>query len=210
MRVLSRFLAAATDVSHFPALSLPEVAFLGRSNVGKSSVINSLVGTKLARTSSSPGRTRSINFFEVRWPGKPRPELIFTDLPGYGYAKISREISQEWPKFIEPYLCDRSVLALCVVLIDANVPPQQSDCQLLDFLSAHRRDFLMVATKSDRLSSNALHNAMRTLSREYPAAGILPYSAKTGAGRDELWKHIRHAAARHHGDLTTRSQAAQH
>ena len=100
MRVLSRFLAAATDVSHFPVPSVPEVAFLGRSNVGKSSVINSLVGTKLARTSSTPGRTRSINFFEIRWPGKPRPELIFADLPGYGYARISREISQEWPKFI--------------------------------------------------------------------------------------------------------------
>src|SRR5215831_13297037 len=94
MRVLSRFLASATDVAHFPAPSVPEVAFLGRSNVGKSSVINSLV-----RTSSTPGRTRSINFFEIRWPGKPRPELIFADLPGYGYAKISREVSQEWPKF---------------------------------------------------------------------------------------------------------------
>ncbi len=80
---------------------------LGRSNVGKSSVINSLVGTKLARTSSTPGRTRSINFFEIRWPGKPRPEVIFADLPGYGYAKISREISAEWPKFIEPYLNER-------------------------------------------------------------------------------------------------------
>ena len=89
MRVLTRFLAAATDATHFPAPSVPEVAFLGRSNVGKSSVINSLVGTKLARTSSTPGRTRSINFFEIRWAGKPRPELIFADLPGYGYAKIS-------------------------------------------------------------------------------------------------------------------------
>src|SRR6202140_554237 len=106
MRVLSRFLAAATDAAHFPAPSLPEIAFLGRSNVGKSSVINSLVGAKLARTSSTPGRPRSINFFEIRWPGKPRPELIFADLPGYGYAKISRQISQEWPKFIEPYLND--------------------------------------------------------------------------------------------------------
>src|SRR6266851_1009208 len=110
MRVLTRFLAAATDVAHFPALELPEIAFLGRSNVGKSSVINSLVGTKLARTSSTPGRTRSINFFELRGPGKPQPELSFTDLPGYGYAKISREISQEWPKFIEPYLNERPSL----------------------------------------------------------------------------------------------------
>lgn len=191
MRVLSRFLAAATDVSHFPVLTVPEIAFLGRSNVGKSSVINSLVGTKLARTSSTPGRTRSINFFEIRWPGKPRPELIFADLPGYGYAKISREISQEWPKFIEPYLQQRSTLALCVALVDVNVPPQQSDRQLLDFLSSSGRDFLVVGTKSDRLSNNQLNNALRTLGEQYPSARLLPYSAKTGAGRDELWKQIR-------------------
>ena len=194
MRVLSRFLLAATDAAQFPVPGLPEIAFLGRSNVGKSSVINSLVGTKLARTSSTPGRTRSINFFEIRWPGKPRPELIFADLPGYGYAKISREISQEWPKFIEPYLNQRSTLALCVVLLDANVPPQQSDRQLLEFLSASGREFLLVATKSDRLSNNQRHNAMRMLTQEHPTAPLLPYSAKTGAGRDELWKQIRQAA----------------
>jgi GTP-binding protein len=194
MRVLSRFLAAATDITHFPAPSVPEVAFLGRSNVGKSSVINSLVGTKLARTSSTPGRTRSINFFEIRWPGKPRPELIFADLPGYGFAKVSREISEEWPKFIEPYLTQRPTLAICIALVDVNVPPQQSDRQLLDFLSASRRDFLLVGTKADRLSNNQLQNALRTLGEQYPAARLLPFSAKTGAGRDELWKQIRQTA----------------
>ena len=195
MRVLSKFLAAATHVDHFPAPSLPEVAFLGRSNVGKSSLINSLVGTKLARTSSTPGRTRSINFFEIRWAGKPQPEVIFADLPGYGYAKISREISQEWPKFIEPYLNERHSLALCVVLIDPNVPPQQSDRQLLDFLSASGRDFLIVATKSDRLSKQQLQNALRKLGQEYPQARMLPFSSKTGAGREELWKQIRQASS---------------
>jgi GTP-binding protein len=194
MRVLSRFLASATDAAQFPVPSLPEIAFLGRSNVGKSSVINSLVGDKVARTSSTPGRTRAINFFEIRWPGKPRPELIFADLPGYGYAKISREISQEWPKFIEPYLNDRPTLGLCIVLIDANVPPQQSDRQLLDFLSASDREFLVVATKSDKLSNNQLNGALRTLTQEYPAAPLLPFSAKTGAGRDDLWARIRQAA----------------
>jgi len=194
MRVLSRFLAAATDAAHFPVPTLPEIAFLGRSNVGKSSLINSLVGTKLARTSSTPGRTRSINFFEIRWPGKPHPELIFADLPGYGYAKISREISQEWPKFIEPYLNDRPTLSLCIVLVDANVPPQPSDRQLLDFLNASDREFLVVATKSDRLSNNQLHAALRTLTQEYPAARLLPFSSKTGAGREELWKQIRQIA----------------
>jgi GTP-binding protein len=194
MRVLTRFLAAATDAAQFPAVSLPEIAFLGRSNVGKSSVINSLVGTKLARTSSTPGRTRSINFFEVRWPGKPRPELIFADLPGYGYAKISREISQEWPKFIDPYLTERPTLALCVALVDASVPAQPSDRHLLDFLSASGREFLVVATKSDRLSGNQLRNALKSLAQEHANAGILPFSAKTGAGCEELWKHIRRAA----------------
>src|SRR5271155_1353701 len=188
-------MAAATDAAHFPAPSLPEVAFLGRSNVGKSSVINTLVETKLARTSSTPGRTRSINFFEVRWPGKPRPEVIFADLPGYGYAKLSREISQEWPKFIEPYLNDRPTLALCLALVDVNVPPQASDRQLLDFLNASGRDFLLIATKSDRLSNNQLRNALHRLTEAYPAAPVISFSAKTGAGRDEVWNKIRQAAS---------------
>jgi GTP-binding protein len=195
MRVIARFLAAATDAAHFPAPSLPEVAFLGRSNVGKSSVINTLIGDKIARTSSTPGRTRSINFFEVRWPGKPQPEVIFADLPGYGYAKLSREISEEWPKFIEPYLNDRPTLALCLALVDANVPPQDSDRQLLDFLNASGREFLLIATKSDRLSNNQLRNALKTLADAYPTAAVIPFSAKTGAGRDEVWKKIRQSAA---------------
>jgi GTP-binding protein len=191
---MARFLAAATEVAHFPAPSLPEVAFLGRSNVGKSSVINTLVGTKLARTSSTPGRTRSINFFEVRWPGRPRPEVIFADLPGYGYAKLSREISQEWPKFIEPYLNERPTLALCLALVDVNVPPQDSDRQLLDFLNASGRDFLLIATKSDRLSNNQLQNALKGLAEAYPSALVIPFSAKTGAGRDQVWNKIRESA----------------
>ncbi len=195
MRVLARFLLSATDAAHFPAPSLPEVAFLGRSNVGKSSVINTLIGDKIARTSSTPGRTRSINFFEVRWPGKPRPEVIFADLPGYGYAKLSREISQEWPKFIEPYLNDRPTLALCLALVDVNVPPQDSDRHLLDFLNASGRDFLLIATKSDRLSNNQLRNALKTLADAYPTATVIPFSAKTGAGRDEVWNKIRQSAA---------------
>jgi GTP-binding protein len=195
MRVLARFLAAATEPAHFPAPTLPEVAFLGRSNVGKSSVINTLIGDKIARTSSTPGRTRSINFFEVRWPGKPQPEVIFADLPGYGYAKLSREISAEWPKFIEPYLNDRSTLALCVALVDVNVPPQDSDRQLLDFLNASGRDFLLIATKSDRLSNNQLRNALKNLSEAYPSTPVIPFSAKTGAGRDEVWNRIRRSVA---------------
>lgn len=186
-------MTAALDASHFPAPLLPEVAFLGRSNVGKSSVINSLVGKKLAKTSSTPGRTRSINFFELRWAGKPHPELVFTDLPGYGYAQVSREISSQWPNFIEPYLQHRSCLALCLVLVDVNVPPQESDRQLLQFLAANRRPFVIVGTKSDRLSGNQLRNALRIFGNEFPQTRLIPYSARTGAGQDELWREIRNA-----------------
>lgn len=193
MRVLARFMLAATDAGHFPAPTLPEVAFLGRSNVGKSSVINSLVGAKLAKTSSTPGRTRSINFYELRWPGKPQPEVIFTDLPGYGYAKLSREISSQWPSFIEPYLKERPCLALCLVLIDVNVPPQESDQQLVEFLMVSARPFVVVGTKSDKLSSNQLNNSLRTLTEALPGAKIVPYSARTGAGQSELWSEIREA-----------------
>jgi GTP-binding protein len=199
MRVIARFMAAATNAKQFPAPSLPEVAFLGRSNVGKSSVINTLVDAKLARTSSTPGRTRSINFFEVRWPGKAQPEVVFADLPGYGYAKLSREISQEWPKFIEPYLNDRPTLALCLALVDVNVPPQERDRELLDFLNASGRDFLLIATKSDRLSNNQLRNALKSLAEAYPTAPVIPFSAKTRAGRDEVWNKIRQTVAKFTG-----------
>jgi GTP-binding protein len=194
MRVLSKFLLSASDISHFPAPSLPEVAFLGRSNVGKSSVINALVGTRLAKTSSTPGRTRAINFFEIRFAGRPRPELIFTDLPGYGYAKVSKEVSAQWPAFVDPYLQQRPSLALCLALVDSNIPPQASDGQLLDFLSASGRPFLVVATKCDRLSGNQLTNTLRLLRQNHPEAQVVPFSAKSGLGKDELWSQIRKAA----------------
>jgi GTP-binding protein len=208
MRVLSRFLLAASKVEHFPPPQLPEIAFLGRSNVGKSSVINSLIGHKIARTSSTPGRTRSINFFEIRWPGKPQPELIFTDLPGYGYARVARAVSQEWPTFIEPYLKERATLSLCVALIDSNIPIQDSDRQLVKFLSALGRPVLLVATKADRLSGNALRRSLDTLSQELGQERVVPYSAKTGLGRDELWREIRGAAAQalSHGGQLSRNE----
>jgi GTP-binding protein len=182
---------SASDLSQFPAPGVPEIAFLGRSNVGKSSVINSLVGTKLARTSNTPGRTRSINFYEVRRAGQPRPEILFADLPGYGYAKVSREIADDWARFVDPYLHQRSSLALCLALVDSNIPPQQSDQQLLEFLSAKGRPHIVVATKCDRLSGNKLQQAMHALGEAYRGAPIVPFSAKTGSGKEDLWRQIR-------------------
>jgi GTP-binding protein len=191
MRILARFMLSASDLSHFPPPTVPEVAFLGRSNVGKSSLINALVGAKLARTSNTPGRTRSINFYEVRRAGQPRPELLFADLPGYGYAKVSRSIADDWARFVDPYLHQRSTLGLCLVLVDANIPPQESDAQLLEFLAARERPHAIVATKCDRLSGSQLAQAIKTLGQAYGGVPVIPFSSKTGAGKDELWGQIR-------------------
>jgi GTP-binding protein len=190
MRVSAQFMLSAMDAAHFPKTGPPEVAFLGRSNVGKSSLINSLLGEKLAKTSSTPGRTRAINFFAVRRAGRSSPELLFADLPGYGYAKLSKEISAEWPKFIEPYLEQRESLALSIVLIDTNIPPQEKDTQLIEWLKFRQRPFVIVGTKADRISNNALSNSLRALKSAFGTDEILPYSTKTGAGRNELWRHI--------------------
>src|SRR5262245_1721617 len=195
--VLAKFLLAASSPDSFPAEGPPEFAFLGRSNVGKSSLINSLLGQKLAHVSSTPGRTRTINFIGIyERAGQPHPELLLVDLPGYGYAKISRSISAEWPKFIEPYLEMRAALQLSVVLIDVNVPTQQPDRQLIEFLQHAGRDFLVVATKTDKLSANKLRQALALLAREHGVGEILAYSAKSGAGRNELWRAIRSRMAR--------------
>jgi GTP-binding protein len=193
VKVLSRFLLAASEPAHFPAASFPEVAFLGRSNVGKSSVINSLLGSKIAKTSSTPGRTRTINFYELRWPGKPRPELFFADLPGYGYARLPHEVTTGWAKFIEPYLEYRPTLALSIVLVDSKVPPQESDKQLVDWLTAKQRNFLVVATKADRLSGNTLRRALEELQHAFGVQHVAPFSARTGDGKDALWRAIRGA-----------------
>ena len=193
MKLHARFLMSAAAPEHFPAPSTPEIAFLGRSNVGKSSLINALLGVKIAHVSSTPGRTRTINFIELRQkPEAVDPDLILADLPGYGYAKISKEISAEWPKFIEPYLADRESLQLCVCLVDVNVPAQKSDRQLIDWLQHHHKDLLVVATKADRLSSNQLNKALAGLRREHEVEEILPVSAKTGAGITELWRRVQY------------------
>lgn len=190
--VIAKFLTSAADLKFFPPEGPPEFAFLGRSNVGKSSLINSLLGQKMAHVSSTPGRTRTINFFGLfAKASQPRPESLLVDLPGYGYAKLSKEISAEWPKFIEPYLQERETLALCVVLIDSNVPAQPPDRHLIDFLRNAGRDFLVVATKADKLSGNKLRSALAVLARDHGIDALLPYSAKTGDGRAELWSEIR-------------------
>ena len=195
MPAFPRFLLSATSPAHFPVSGPPEVAFLGRSNVGKSSLLNALLGSKQAHVSSTPGRTRAINFFAVSEREDQPPRVVFADLPGYGYAKISKSISAEWPSFIDPYLREREPLALCLCLIDANIPAQESDAQLLHFLREAGRPFLLIGTKADRLSGNGRAKALAALRRGLDLGSpeeepLQLCSARTGAGLKELWSTI--------------------
>jgi len=194
-----QFLLSATDAAHFPRPDAPEIAFLGRSNVGKSSLINALLGSKQARVSSTPGRTRAINFFALSDGPQRPPQMLFADLPGYGYAKISKSISAAWPKFIEPYLRDRATLALCVCLVDATIAAKESDAQLFGFLEHARRSFVIVGTKADRLSGNGRAKALAGLRAAFGQHELLLCSAKTGAGLGELWQRIRESATEFRG-----------
>jgi GTP-binding protein len=193
MRLNPQFLLSALSAAQFPQASLPEIAFLGRSNVGKSSLLNALVGEKAAKVSQTPGRTRAINFFSLV-DERQRPQMIFADLPGYGYAKISKSIAAEWPKFIEPYLIERPTLALCVCLVDSNIPPQASDGQLFEWLRAAERAFVVVATKIDRLSGNERTRNLAALKKALDVDLIVPVSAKTGQGIRDLWARVEKTA----------------
>src|SRR5580692_5610491 len=189
MRYTTQFLLSALSAAQFPAAGVPEIAFLGRSNVGKSSLLNALVGEKAAKVSQTPGRTRAINFFALLDQRQQR-RMVFADLPGYGYAKISKSISAGWPEFIEPYLAIRSTLKLCICLVDSNIPPQPSDLQLIEWLRAAGRDFAVVATKTDRLSGNQRTRNLLALKKGLEIDEVLPISAKTGYGMKELWSRI--------------------
>jgi GTP-binding protein len=189
MRYTTQFLLSAMAAEQFPAPDVPEIAFLGRSNVGKSSLLNTLVGEKTAKVSQTPGRTRAINFFALLDPSQRR-KLMFADLPGYGYAKISKSISEGWPAFIEPYLAIRSTLKLCICLVDSNISAQPSDRQLIDWLRASGREFAVVATKIDRLSGNERTRNLLALKKGLEVDDILPVSAKTSYGVKELFARI--------------------
>ena len=186
MRILSaEFVKSAYDRRHWTTGGLPEIAFLGRSNVGKSSLINSLLQRKgLARTSNTPGRTQSINFFLIN------ESFYFVDLPGYGFAKVSRSTRQEWGPMAEQYLSEREELALSIHLVDSRHEPTALDRQLHEWLLHHDKQFLTVATKADKLSGNQLQKQLKIIKSNLPGGTILAYSAVNGYGKDALWSAI--------------------
>jgi len=180
----AEFLVSAVRPEQFPVESLPEIAFLGRSNVGKSTLLNALVGRDgLAFTSATPGRTQGVNFYRV--DGR----YHFVDLPGYGYAKVPQEIRRGWKELIESYLGGRKTLELSILLIDARRGWMERDQELGQWLEFHGRRYLVVATKTDKLKSRKDHDKGMAAIR---ASGceMLPFSAKTGRGVREIWQAI--------------------
>ena len=191
MKVTSAdFLKSAFQESDWPRDSQQEIAFMGRSNVGKSSVINSLLGVhKLARTSSTPGRTQSLNFFSIN------EKFRFVDLPGFGYARVPKNIKSTWGQMVTNFLAKRRQLVLSIHLVDSRHEPTKQDLQLHEWLEQTEKPRLIVATKSDKLSNNELKKNLEHITRVLNESRVVAYSAKTGRGRDELWRAINSAIA---------------
>jgi GTP-binding protein len=189
MKIASaEFVKSAFTEEDWPRVELPEVAFLGRSNVGKSSLINSLLGVKgLARTSSTPGRTQALNFFLIN------KRFHFVDLPGYGYAHVPKEIKQTWNEMATNYLAKRARLVLSIQIVDLRHEPTILDLQLHEWLQHNRKPQLIVATKSDKLSQNELRKNIERTRQLMNAREVVAYSATAKQGREEVWRTIEKA-----------------
>jgi GTP-binding protein len=186
--VKAEFLKSAFKEDDWPRDSLPEIAFLGRSNVGKSSLINSLLSVRgLARTSSTPGRTQSLNFFQIN------DQVRFVDFPGFGYARVPKEIKSSWGEMATSYLAKRRQLVLSIHIVDSRHEPTKQDLQLHEWLEQSDKLRLIVATKSDKLSNNELRKNLEHIAQVLDDDSVMAYSAKSGRGRDELWRAIKKA-----------------
>ena len=198
-RLDARFAASASSCAQFPTDGLPEVAFLGRSNVGKSSLLNALAGARgLARVSSSPGRTQLVNFFRVteRTARRSPNELYLVDLPGYGYAKAPREVREGFEALALSYLVDREPLRLCVFIVDARHEPSERDLRLRELLDENELRWALAANKIDALSRTEARSRIQALEQGLglTSAGVVPVSAEDGQGLGELWSLIRAVA----------------
>lgn len=181
-------IAVAVKKEQYPEMELPEIAFVGKSNVGKSSLINCMVNRKaLARTSSSPGKTRTINFYNVE------NIVNFVDLPGYGYARASKSEIEKWGKMIEDYLIKREQLKSIIMLIDIRHEPSQNDKMMYDWLKHYGYQIIIVATKSDKLKRSQLNKHISLISKSLQIEKgeiLIPFSSETRNGRENLWEII--------------------
>jgi GTP-binding protein len=181
----AEFVAGAARLDRLPAAAQPEIAFAGRSNVGKSSVLNRLLGRRsLARVSKTPGRTQQINFFAVD------ERMLFVDLPGYGFARVPLEVKNEWRQLVEGYLTRRATLRAVVLLVDVRRGVEPDDAQLLAFLRAHRIAALLVVTKADKLARGPRLRRLAEISAQHPYLAPIAVSATSGEGIAALWQAI--------------------
>jgi len=184
----ARFVKSAQQPDDFPRDQRPEIAFCGRSNIGKSSLLNTLTNSRgLARTSSTPGRTQTINFFLVN------DRCYFVDLPGYGYAKVAKEVRKNWGPMVENYLRDRPQLRLTLMLVDSRIAPTESDVLMKRWLDHYWIPNAVVLTKTDKISRNQLQQALRKGAQTLNAKEILPFSAVTSLGKEQLLDRIQAA-----------------
>ena len=189
MKIISaEFLTGAVSYKQYPDSAYPELAFVGRSNVGKSSLINSLLNRKkLVKTSQTPGKTQEINFFKIN------NDFIFADLPGYGFAKVPQLVQKRWRKMIEDYLLKRETLLAVIFIVDLRRSPSPLDLDLQRWLEAHGVKYLLVGTKVDKLSQSEIKKQVNKLNIAYFDGGkgeLLIYSSKSSRGRKELWSEI--------------------
>ncbi len=181
------YLKSAYYPKDYPETDLPEIAFVGRSNVGKSSMINTLLGRKkLVKVSQKPGKTRSINWFTVE------DKLLFVDLPGYGYAKVSKKDRQLWGQIIETYLKERTNLKACVLIYDIRRKPSEEDLNMLEWLKYYNILPLLVLTKADKLSNNQIAKQLKIISEtaNVDKKDFFIFSAVNKKGKDEVWNKI--------------------
>lgn len=181
----AQFVISAARPEQFPVETLPEIAFLGRSNVGKSSLLNCLTGQKkLAFTSAKPGCTQLVNFYRIG------DQFHFVDLPGYGFARVPKEMAFQWKQLIEQYLLHRKSLELCFLILDARRGWMDKDLELKRWLEFHNRRFLVIATKTDKLSQSDQRQGMETIRSESLDSEPLPFSAVSCRGAREIWQAI--------------------
>lgn len=186
------FVTSAPNPAHYPPAELPEVAFAGRSNVGKSSLINVLVNRRhLVKTSSTPGRTQLINFFNVN------DSFSLVDLPGYGFARVPKAVQRQWGPMIETYLKDRETLRAVVLILDIRRTPGVEERNFIDWLRLYHRPPILVLTKIDKLSRNRQHAQRTAIAKalQLPSAELTLFSAKTRDGRERIWQAIDAAVA---------------